>query len=433
MSIFKIGLLGKSPPGKIKDIMNYLTRSKVKNTDLPEVTIPPKKQTVEEMEAVNAFIRRERAQKAGGGRIGLSKGVSPKVQVMLDLITPVRKKYIDLKETQINDPKGGTLKNFLNYEQFLIKEIDSVKNIKDAKKLISSTRYYLDQPEKLSVSKKKLLDKLIEIENNKPGRSRAGHELAVQAGYKLKKGMDTTAPSGSFKNLINIEQKKLNRIDEVIRQLDAGQIPLDDIIKEGSLTRYINKPFGFKDPESFNILIRKNKKYKDRVDEFKLLNNQSFLNKYKGRNLLANEALTVFEQGRTGGPSFTQVTQRGPIRKILDFADRHIQSGGNLINKIDDNTFIYNNKIFSTSPGEVNQKALQKLGLQNQKIIDLVLEGPKQKEFKEIFDAFDKLREYETIERTHPVTGKKTNLVKLLQEADYIADRSFWICKKRPF
>jgi len=76
MSILKLGLIGKSPPGKIKDIMNYLTRSKVKNTDLPEVTtadkipIPSKKQTVEEMEAVNAFMRRNpRVEKAGGGML----------------------------------------------------------------------------------------------------------------------------------------------------------------------------------------------------------------------------------------------------------------------------------------------------------------------------------------------------------------------------
>ena len=55
-------------------------------------------------------------------------GVTPKAQVLLDLITPVRQKYIDLKEAQINLPEGGTLKDFPNYEQFLIKEIDSVKN-----------------------------------------------------------------------------------------------------------------------------------------------------------------------------------------------------------------------------------------------------------------------------------------------------------------
>ena len=90
-----------------------------------------------------------RTDNATGGRIGLMSGVTPKVQAMLDLITPVRQKYIDLKEAQINDPKGGTLKNFLNYENFLIKEIDSVKNTKDAKKLISSTRYYLDSTRKI--------------------------------------------------------------------------------------------------------------------------------------------------------------------------------------------------------------------------------------------------------------------------------------------
>ena len=418
----KVKILGKLNPKQYSEMLDHLTRKKIKNPFIKaEDIVVNKKPEVETMEAVNAFMRRNPVEKADGGRIGLSKGISPKVQEMLDLITPVRQKYIDLKQAQINLPEGGTLKDFPNYKQFLIQEIDSVKNIKDANKIISSTNYYLDPPETLAVSRKKLLDKLIDIENNKPGRSRAGHELAVQAGYRIKKGKDTTAPPGSFKNLINIEQKKLNRIDEVIKQLDAGQIPLDDIIEEGSLTRYINKPFGFKDPESFNQIIRKNKKYKDRLDEFKLLNNQSFLGKYKGRGLLANEAQTIFEQGRTGGVNFSQSTQRGPIKKIFDFASRHIERGGKLIRKIDDKTFIYNNKIYSETPDDVDKRALKKLGLQNKKIIDLVLEGPKLPEFKEIFDAVDKQREYETIVRAHPVTGKDTPLTQLLQEADYIA------------
>jgi len=419
-------------PKEYKQMMDYLTRSGVKDKVkfASDIAKPVDKFEVQQIKLFNEFNRRNpRTKKADGGRIGLMSGVTPKVQKMLDLITPARQKYIDLKQAQIDLPEGGTLKDFPNYEQFLIKEIDSVKNIKDAKKLISSTRYYLDPPETLSVSRKKLLDKLIDIENNKPGRSRAGHELAEQAGYRYKTraggkrvGKTTTAPPGSFKNLIDINQKKLNRIDEVIRQLDAGQISLNDIIEEGSLTRYINKPFGFQDPESFNQLIRKNKKYKDRLEEFKLLNNQSFLGKYKGRaDFPANEAQTIFEQGRTGGVNFSQSTQRGPVKKIFDFADRHIQRGGKLIRKIDDKTFIYKNKIYSETPDDVDQRALKKLGLQNKKIIDLVLEGPKQPEFKEIFDAVDKQREYETIVRAHPVTGKDTPLTELLQEADYIA------------
>ena len=407
-------------------MMAYMLRSGIKDKVkfASDVAKPVDKFEVQQIKLFNEFNRRNpRTEKADGGRIGLMAGITPKTKVLLDLITPARQKYIDLKQAQIDLPEGGTLKDFPNYKQFLINEIDSVKNMKDAEKLISGTKYYLDPPETLAVSRKKLLDKLIDIENNKPGRSRPGHELAQQAGYryKTKKSKTTTAPPGSFKNLISIEQKKLNRIDEVIKQLDAGQIPLDDIIEEGSLTRYINKPFGFQDPESFNQLIRKNKKYKDRLEEFKLLNNQSFLGKYKGRGLLANEAQTIFEQGRTGGVNFSQSSQRGPLQKIFEFADRHIERDGKLIRRIDDNTFIYNNKIFSRSPGDVDQRALKKLGKQNQKIIDLVLEGPKQPEFKEIFNAFDKQREYETIERAHPVTGKKTPLTQLLQEADYIA------------
>ena len=56
-------------------MMKYLTRAKKVNPDLPDVfpaskaPIPAKKQTVEEIEAINAFIRRERQQKAGGGML----------------------------------------------------------------------------------------------------------------------------------------------------------------------------------------------------------------------------------------------------------------------------------------------------------------------------------------------------------------------------
>ena len=62
-------------PGKFSQMMKYLTRAKKANPDLPDVfpaskaPIPAKTQTVEEMEAINAFIRRERQQKAGGGTI----------------------------------------------------------------------------------------------------------------------------------------------------------------------------------------------------------------------------------------------------------------------------------------------------------------------------------------------------------------------------
>ena len=63
MSLFKFGLIGKTPPGKLKDIFKHLTREKVKKPDLPEVfrasdaPIPPKKESIKTMEAINRFVR----------------------------------------------------------------------------------------------------------------------------------------------------------------------------------------------------------------------------------------------------------------------------------------------------------------------------------------------------------------------------------------
>ena len=67
-------------PARFSQMMKYLTRAKKEKPDLPDVTFankipqPPVRQDVETMDAINAFIRRERQQKAGGGRIGFDRG-----------------------------------------------------------------------------------------------------------------------------------------------------------------------------------------------------------------------------------------------------------------------------------------------------------------------------------------------------------------------
>ena len=76
MSLFKFGLIGKTPPGKLKDIFKHLVRTKQKKPDLPDVfpasqaPIPPIKEDVKLREAVNRFVRdNPRQQKAGGGML----------------------------------------------------------------------------------------------------------------------------------------------------------------------------------------------------------------------------------------------------------------------------------------------------------------------------------------------------------------------------
>ena len=63
-------------PFKYAQMMKYLTRAKKANPELPNVfpaskaPIPAKTQTVEEMEAINRFVRdNPRTEKAGGGML----------------------------------------------------------------------------------------------------------------------------------------------------------------------------------------------------------------------------------------------------------------------------------------------------------------------------------------------------------------------------
>lgn len=74
-------------PYKLREIYKYLTRAKKAKPDLPDVfpaskaPIPLVRKDVETMDAINSFIRRERQQKAGGGRIELKVGTPSKKEL----------------------------------------------------------------------------------------------------------------------------------------------------------------------------------------------------------------------------------------------------------------------------------------------------------------------------------------------------------------
>ena len=87
-------------PLKYAQMMKYLTRAKKEKPDLPDVfsaskaPIPPVREDVETMDAINAFIRRERQQKAGGGRIGFAKGDRGKGQYERGSLSKAEQKKI---------------------------------------------------------------------------------------------------------------------------------------------------------------------------------------------------------------------------------------------------------------------------------------------------------------------------------------------------
>jgi len=93
-------------PLKYAQMMKYLTRAKKADPDLPDVfpaskaPIPPKTQTVEEMEAINRFMRANpRTEKAGGGRIGFAEG--PKKILTGEKFIEIAEKFPDANNQQL--------------------------------------------------------------------------------------------------------------------------------------------------------------------------------------------------------------------------------------------------------------------------------------------------------------------------------------------
>lgn len=86
--------------------MKYLTRAKKANPELPDVfpaskaPIPAKTQNVEEIEAINRFMRANpRIEKAGGGRIGFAEG--PKKILTGEKFIEIAEKFPDANNQQL--------------------------------------------------------------------------------------------------------------------------------------------------------------------------------------------------------------------------------------------------------------------------------------------------------------------------------------------
>ena len=93
-------------PARFSQMMKYLTRAKKEKPDLPDVfpaseaPIPAKTQKVEEIEAINRFMRANpRIEKAGGGRIGFAEG--PKKILTGEKFIEIAEKFPDANNQQL--------------------------------------------------------------------------------------------------------------------------------------------------------------------------------------------------------------------------------------------------------------------------------------------------------------------------------------------
>ena len=186
-----------------------------------------------------------------------SYSIAPKTQKLIELLTPLKTEYDNLIQVELNKPGGGSFKDLPSWEEYLRKDLN--RTTAEIKKITGSLEYHGLRPAvKLTDAKKQLLQKLIALDNAKPGTPAAYYELGEQAGYKpkfkfgVKQG--STAPPGSFKNLLSVEKKVLNRVDDVIKNFETMSV--DAIKRDGGIYRHIGKPFGI-DAEAVQAHIRK--------------------------------------------------------------------------------------------------------------------------------------------------------------------------------
>jgi hypothetical protein len=175
--------------------MKYLTRAKKANPELPDVTFankitqPPVRKDVETMDAINAFIRRERQQKAGGGTIagGNIQGqqIGDRTGFAKPIFLPSKNEYV------IKGRDSNVVKRF---------KVSDYKNKQEAKK--ETFKFYKDFTEK---NRERAKTKSIE---NRAKFNKAKTDYKISINKWVQNWMDN-----------NIDNYELRQSDKFIKNL----------------------------------------------------------------------------------------------------------------------------------------------------------------------------------------------------------------------
>jgi len=212
-------------PARFSQMMKYLTRAKKEKPDLPDVfpaskaPIPPKTQNVEEIEAINAFIRRERQQKAGGGML---------VQPSADGSRPGyanEKKLNKTMEKRISNYESKTGNNYEDQPSWRKKDIRDGNWTGGGKgEKFKDPAFIKQKSEGTQIQKvRNYLSSAIRENKGKPVTFKTISEIKKGAGVTANIDADITRvlQSNKFTNKINLRNfEKLP--DEVIKEIKSS-------------------------------------------------------------------------------------------------------------------------------------------------------------------------------------------------------------------
>ena len=346
-------------PVKYAQMMKYLTRVKKQKPDLPDVfpasqaPIPAKTQEVEEIEAINAFIRRERQQKAGGGMLvqpgfgGTRQGYADekkykrfKKSVNIDgteygIITkkndPNFGKYVyrgnkgneyfdDINDLKARIEKGGKGRKFTGYSKGYLAELEDIKKFVDDKG--AKNIFLSDLVEKFGDITKETTDDSVRDANTEKKIKRA---IGDDEYKKLIKGGDRAK---------TILQKKKNA-NELVRAIKKGDKPLISLSSDmtGEAPNVFKSYLGKTEKNMYDSIIPKLKAIVSRVTQPRQIYQatDAIEELKKATTKTFNQIIKKYPQAQaarnvlTSGKGIVAYNDRS---YILSQLFRHVQNGG---------------------------------------------------------------------------------------------------------
>ena len=448
MSIIKLGLIGKSPPGKFKDIIDHLTRVKKKKPDLPDVfpasklSTPIKKQNVEDMEAVNRFVRdNPRQDMAGGGRALFSKGKD--VRVGKNQYGEFETTY--KKPTTTLDKYQTMLDDFNLLVKESLKTNDGTKLPKDIKQYVNNYTFADGTKAKYST----YANLVARRSDPKYTKSLKPPVDVVKIKLSIMDNLITESNKGDKATNLTTLAKKVNWTDKDIsnykrqgklKKLDSPADKIDKVYKnffnnlDAPLENFFNPIYRISEKTGLNrgtvsTLLNKNPNYTDEGKKlFKALGTFSLKGKYAQEGFTIGQFLDDFENklfvGENGLLSIRNYNK--PTSAIVLDAYRHWNQGGKQIEWINppkmdkkgnlislaDAQFKYtgpnsSDTIWSASGNTVN-------GVKSKSIAIFGKDAP---EFQKVFKDYEDISRLENEIKPHPVTGKPTKMIDISKEA----------------
>ena len=278
--------------------------------------------------------------------------------------------------------------------------LTTIKRVKDAIKYPSKKEAIADETTRRYTKLKELFE-----EANKGSKLIYQKDLAKSVGIK---SLDQNfAKMKKRFNLPDLDTPADKVQKEFLKIIKNPETPIEDTF---SLVKKISKKTGVGSSKASEHLL-KLPEYKDATKMLKTLSQVEFQKKIQGKGFTLGDFEEIIDQ-KIKAPKLQVSSISTPEKFIIDSAMRHQSAGGDKIK-------------FIKKPGDIDREGNvishkdAEFEYKNKRYsyFDLLKDGRKNKEFKDVYKVADDLNEFLGKEVTHPVTKQKILFKDLMKEA----------------